>query len=311
LQKTVPGEAEPAPVEPQAGARCASCGAPTGAPYCATCGERRLHPHEHSLRHFFLDNLREILKLDGHLVRSLRALTLQPGRLTREYMAGRRVRFLRPVELFLMANLVYFVVQPFTNYSGYNTSLVGQTRAQFYSEPAGIERLVTRRVEARDVPFEVYESRFDAKSEVYARTLLLLMVPMFALVALLLQGRRRPLVEHLVFATHYYAWELLVVGSLFLLLYSWAFWPAVAALEGLGVDLIAAAATPLGGLVWLFLTELPTVPLQLAYLAFAFRGAYGSAPPGALVRAVLCIPALLAIVIGYRFLLFWFTYATV
>lgn len=292
-------------------ARCASCDAPLSGGYCAVCGERRVDPEEYSLRHLLVQDLREIANVDAKLYRTLRALVLRPGGLTREYMAGRRVPLVRPLQLFLIANIVYFFVQPFTGYTGYNTPLTSQMHRQFYSQAAAIEDVVTRRAEAMGLPLDSYGQRFDAKSEVYARTLLLIMVPALALVLLLLQARRRPFMEHFVFATHYYAWELLIVNSLFLSVYSRGLGPGLRALRWFGIDLAAGSGTPLGAVLWTFLTELPTVPLVLAYLAFAFRRSYENSWPSAWTRAALCIPGLLAIMIAYRFVLFWVTYASV
>ena len=294
------------------GALCASCGAPLTGRYCAACGERPVLPGEQSLRHLLVDNLREVLNLDARLYRTLAALLFEPGRLTREYMAGRRVRLLRPLQIFLIGNLVYFVVQPFTTYTGYNTPLDSQMHGQFYSEAAGTAGIVEERMQEMGIGLESYALLFDAKSEIYAKTLVLLMVPLFALVVALLQARRRrPFIEHVVFATHYFAWELLFLVSLFLLVYGPLMGLSFVALRDAGVDFAAVNAHPVGGFFLTLLTELPTVPLAIAYLSFAFRRAYGNSRWGAFLRAIACVPALLVIMIGYRFVLFWVTYATV
>ena len=44
--------------------------------------------------------------LDGRFWRSLRALMLQPGRLSRDYLDGRRRHWMTPGGLFLLANVL-------------------------------------------------------------------------------------------------------------------------------------------------------------------------------------------------------------
>lgn len=89
---------------------CANCGAPLGGEYCAQCGERRLHPDEHTLRHIAGEWFEAFSHGEGRLLNSLRALLLRPGELTCEYFRGRRVPYTRPVALFFAINLLYFLL---------------------------------------------------------------------------------------------------------------------------------------------------------------------------------------------------------
>jgi len=45
-------------------------------------------------------------------VRTFVTLVAHPGLLTREYVCGRRRRYLRPLQVFLMCNALFFFVQP-------------------------------------------------------------------------------------------------------------------------------------------------------------------------------------------------------
>lgn len=92
------------------GAACANCGAALGGEYCAQCGERRLHPGEHTLRHIVGEWFEAFSHGEGRLLVSLRTLLLRPGELTREYFRGRRVPYTKPVALFFAINLLYFLL---------------------------------------------------------------------------------------------------------------------------------------------------------------------------------------------------------
>lgn len=89
---------------------CANCGAPLTGEYCQVCGERRLRPDEHTLRHIVGDWFEAFSHGEGRLLNSLRILLLKPGELTREYFRGRRVPYTRPVALFFAINLLYFLL---------------------------------------------------------------------------------------------------------------------------------------------------------------------------------------------------------
>jgi hypothetical protein len=105
--------AEPAtrtqPAGPAAGAPlCANCGARVPLRYCGNCGQR-LEPPLHSLGHFLMVAFEDVTHADSRLWRTLWALFFKPGFLTREFLDGRRARYLPPVRLYLVISLVFFV----------------------------------------------------------------------------------------------------------------------------------------------------------------------------------------------------------
>jgi hypothetical protein len=98
----------PAPTETGATA-CQNCGTPLAGPYCASCGQRH-EPHIHSVPHFVAEAAETLTHADSRLWRTLGHLLTRPGRLTREFLAGRRARYLPPFRLYVVVSLLYFVL---------------------------------------------------------------------------------------------------------------------------------------------------------------------------------------------------------
>jgi hypothetical protein len=88
---------------------CDNCGAPVPARYCSACGQR-LEPPVHSLWHFSRVATEDLTHADSRLWRTLTALLFKPGRLTREFLAGRRARYLPPVRLYLVLSVLFFLI---------------------------------------------------------------------------------------------------------------------------------------------------------------------------------------------------------
>jgi hypothetical protein len=85
---------------------CLNCGAALDGPYCRMCGQQA-HVHR-TLGAFFHDLAHGALHFEGKLWRTLPLLFLKPGRLTREYIDGRRASYVSPIALFLFAVFVMF-----------------------------------------------------------------------------------------------------------------------------------------------------------------------------------------------------------
>src|SRR5215469_10963942 len=89
-------------------ARCDNCGAAVSGHYCAACGQRLEAPLQ-SLWHFTREATEDLTHTDSRLWRTLGALLFRPGYLTREFLAGRRARYLPPVRLYLVISVLFFL----------------------------------------------------------------------------------------------------------------------------------------------------------------------------------------------------------
>jgi Protein of unknown function (DUF3667) len=90
-------------------ARCLNCVAPLSGPFCAQCGQRDIPPYP-SVRELAVDAVSEFSGWDGRLLNTVRTLLVRPGLLTREFLEGRRARYISPLRLYLSASLIYFLL---------------------------------------------------------------------------------------------------------------------------------------------------------------------------------------------------------
>jgi hypothetical protein len=120
-------EREGAHVGAHAAADCANCKTALAGSFCHACGQRA-HVHR-SLLHLGEELLHGLLHFDAKGWRTLPMLIAQPGKLTREYIDGRRTRFVSPLALFLfMVFLMFFVVSSVSHKSdGVSDSIASAT----------------------------------------------------------------------------------------------------------------------------------------------------------------------------------------
>jgi hypothetical protein len=101
-----------APDEHTKPAACANCGEPVSGRFCSNCGQRLEH-HVHSVWHFASETFEDLTHADSRLWSTVGALLFKPGFLTCEFLAGRRVKYLPPLRLYLVLSLLFFVVAAF------------------------------------------------------------------------------------------------------------------------------------------------------------------------------------------------------
>lgn len=87
---------------------CLNCGTALLGSHCHACGQAA-HAHK-TLGAFLHDLLHGVFHFEGKIWRTIPALLFRPGKLTREYVDGRRASYVSPIALFLFCTFVTFAV---------------------------------------------------------------------------------------------------------------------------------------------------------------------------------------------------------
>src|SRR5580698_2382681 len=92
--------------------RCRNCGAALSGRFCANCSQAA-DVHVPSTRELLHEALEGLTHSDSRLWRTLRLLWFKPGRLTQEFVAGRRAAYLPPFRLYLILSIIFFLIASF------------------------------------------------------------------------------------------------------------------------------------------------------------------------------------------------------
>jgi hypothetical protein len=95
-------------------ARCKNCDAALLGRFCANCSQAAdVHvPTTMELVHELLEGLTHS---DSRLWRTVKTLWFKPGKLTQEFVAGRRVAYLPPFRLYLILSIIFFLLTSFAH----------------------------------------------------------------------------------------------------------------------------------------------------------------------------------------------------
>lgn len=88
---------------------CLNCGSSLHGQYCGHCGQRASSRFI-SVWELVRDAFGDMFELDSRLWRTLIPLLIRPGVLTRDYLEGRRARYMPPFRMYLVLSLIFFLV---------------------------------------------------------------------------------------------------------------------------------------------------------------------------------------------------------
>jgi hypothetical protein len=144
------------PTEPGEGA-CLNCGAKLEGRFCAQCGQAA-HPHR-KLAHVLEEFMHGLLHFDTKTWRTLPMVVFRPGTLTRNYVYGKRARYLSPLALFLFSIFLMFFVFSFFDPPG-------EASIRSTQDPAALSaQLEEAREELRQAQAELEQARTNPSSD--------------------------------------------------------------------------------------------------------------------------------------------------
>jgi hypothetical protein len=87
--------------------QCENCGAQLEGHWCGRCGQAAVD-YRRSFRHVVADVLESFLNWDSKFFTTIALLIVKPWRLTNEFLSGKRVRYVNPLRLYLLASILFF-----------------------------------------------------------------------------------------------------------------------------------------------------------------------------------------------------------
>ena len=121
---------------------CKTCDNNFSGKSCNICGEKVIEPSDKSFYRFLGSILNEFTFLDNKFLYTLRLMLLKTGFVTRQYIEGTRIKFVKPLSMFFVVNLIYFL---FATADTFNSQLTTQINYLPHSTIA--KKMVEKRLE--------------------------------------------------------------------------------------------------------------------------------------------------------------------
>ncbi|MDW3192330.1 MAG: DUF3667 domain-containing protein [Cytophagales bacterium] len=179
---------------------CLNCGTPVTGEFCHQCGQRTRDNSDRSVRRLLGEVLGNIFFLDNRFFISVGYLFRFPGRMTIEFLGGKRKKFISPITLFLFLNLIYFFNKPLSDYS---LPLEDQIDGQPHSIWA--KKALIKKLRKESLDYETYAPIYQNATDNVSKSIMIINIPIIAAFLYLMAFKRRPFYfDSLIFSFHYF-----------------------------------------------------------------------------------------------------------
>lgn len=111
---------------------CLNCNHVVENKFCPNCGQQNTETRQ-SFHYLFTHFVEDLTHYDGSFWKTIKALLFKPGRLTKEYLEGKRLKYVPPVKLYIFISFVAFLLPKFLpEYSIFGPERVKKEKESIY-----------------------------------------------------------------------------------------------------------------------------------------------------------------------------------
>lgn len=147
--------------------QCKSCGNVFTGYFCNQCGEKVVMPEERSLARILSGMMVAITNVDSKAIRSLGIVIRKPGFLSAEISEGRTVKYVRPMALFFVLNLIYFFFPLIQLFNATWKTQLGTVYGGW------VLRLSLHKMLEMDLPRQAFELMYNDQTVSFAKMLVI------------------------------------------------------------------------------------------------------------------------------------------
>ncbi|TRZ49294.1 DUF3667 domain-containing protein [bacterium] len=207
---------------------CQNCGEelPIGTKYCPYCGQKKILKEDYRFGRMLKESIFDFFHIDAKLFSSLFPILLRPGYLTKQWLAGKHMKYFKPFKMFLFISILYFILVAVNEHYliKWGASDQRNTKSIFEFDFRNVPEKNNNPTYEIDLPEEppTYMDRQSEKfdkmgdekiTEYFTKNIskmIILLIPVVALLLKLIYIRKKKIFyEHLIFTLHIHSFVFL------------------------------------------------------------------------------------------------------
>ncbi|MBX7126113.1 MAG: DUF3667 domain-containing protein [Cyclobacteriaceae bacterium] len=166
---------------------CKSCSNSFVGLYCNQCGEKVIVARDRTFRSFLSDIIKALTFADNQFIRTLWLVFRKPGFISAEMSEGRTVRYLKPLNLFFLLNLVYFLFPVIQIFSATLRTQLNSFHGRW------VQQLVARKMISEHIGLDSFTILYNDKTVGFAKMLVIVFAVLASLPLTVLYSKKNRL----------------------------------------------------------------------------------------------------------------------
>jgi hypothetical protein len=193
---------------------CKNCGNIFTGYYCNICGEKVFLPSDRSFKTFLNSIFLALTLADSRFVKGLWLMVSRPGFLSNEFAEGRKVKYIKPISVFFLLNLVYFLFPVIQLFNASLRTQINSFQGKFAAQAAAAKMA---RLGFTDITS--FSIVYDQKTAGLAKMLVIVFVVVASLpLNLIYRARNRYFTDHVGLSMELVCFNLLINALLLTLI---------------------------------------------------------------------------------------------
>lgn len=242
---------------------CKNCNETLVGQFCHQCGEKVVNETDFSIRTLSGQVVDGVFNIDAKIYKTFIYLLFKPGKLTSSYIEGIRKLFMKPIQIFLVTNILFFLLLTKAD--------ILRVPAKYFFNSGRQLNIEAKMADSNLSAAEVMQN-YDRMSSDVSKSLVIFIVPVLALILWVLYYKTDIMFgEHLIFSMHYVSF--FFIGCL-----------------------ISITVNQFGNQV----LQIFIVGLNLVYLYFAMLQVYKNSKVMTFLKSICLLAAFIAVTFLYR-----------
>lgn len=177
---------------------CINCQEPLKGKFCYNCGEKVVENKDFYLKTLFQQFVDGFSNFDAKFLKSFYYLLLKPGQLSLNYINGLRVPFMKPFQLFIVVNILFFF------FLG-DADIFRIPAKWYFTSEINLDNKLSEAI-----TLDVFKQKYESESLTNSKLFIFILLPFFSLVFWLINWNKKiNFGKHFIFAIHYLSFFML------------------------------------------------------------------------------------------------------
>jgi Protein of unknown function (DUF3667) len=193
---------------------CKNCQNKFSGNFCNNCGEKIVSASDFSVTHIISQAFGALTNFDSKFFRTFKLLFINPGNLSKSITSGIQVPYLKPFQIFVICNLIFFIF--LSDQDFFRTPSKWFFNDSFNYFGSNVMEKVANIMNKKGLSLTEVKTEYDFISTNLSKSLLILLIPFIASIGFII-NRKLQFGKHLIFATLYFSQLLLCTTIIYLI----------------------------------------------------------------------------------------------